>query len=223
MDGIEIALRREDNRICVQCTPAEEAMVMTAWMEVASRMNDLAREIAKPIRKEDMGKMLESMNAAEKGHEGVRGYLRRFVMIPDFSASTKEEAIGKLVAEIAHACPEQVPDAAAAVKAVLRREASMPTGLDHGIAVPHGRDPSVKGIVGAVAIVSPNASIADYETIDNSAVRILVLTLANDGGQTPYLKLMSYISRALRANGGVERLAACRTVDEMRRFFKHTK
>lgn len=223
MDGIEIALRREDNRICVQCTPAEEAMVMTAWMEVASRMNDLAREIAKPIRKEDMGKMLESMNAAEKGHEGVRGYLRHFVMLPDFSASTKEEAVRKLVKEIADACPQQVTDVTAAVNAVLRREASMPTGLDHGIAVPHGRDPSVKGIVGAVAIVSPNSSIADYETIDNSAVRILVLTLANDGGQTPYLKLMSYISRALRANGGVERLVACRTVDEMRQFFKHTK
>ncbi len=223
MDGIEIALRREESRICVQCTPAEEAMVMTAWMEVASCMNDLVREIAKPIRKEDVGKLLESVSPVEKGHEGVRGYLRHFVMIPDFSASTKEEAITKLVNEIAAACPQHVPDAKAAVAAVMRREASMPTGLDHGIAVPHGRDTSVKGVVGAVAIVSPTCSIADYETIDNSAVRILVLTLANEGGQTPYLKLMSFISRALRVNKGVETLMACHTADEMRRFFKKAK
>ena len=223
MDGIEISLRRDESRICVQCTPAEEAMVMTAWMEVASCMNDLVREIAKPVRKEDVGKILESINATEKGHEGVRGYLRHFVMIPDFTASTKEEAIAKLVGEIAAACPQHVPDAKAAVAAVMRREASMPTGLDHGIAVPHGRDASVKGVVGAVAIVSPTCSIADYETIDNSAVRILVLTLANEGGQTPYLKLMSFISRALRANKGAETLMACHTADEMRQFFKKAK
>lgn len=223
MDGIEIALHREESRICVQCTPAEEAMVMTAWMEVASHMNDLAREIAKPIRKEEMNKMLESMSAPEKGHEGVRSYLRHFVMIPNFEAATKDELIRKLVAEIAQACPQQVPDTNAAINAVMKREASMPTGLDHGIAVPHGRDPSIKGIVGAIAIISPTCSIPDYETIDNSTVRLVVLTLANDGGQTPYLKLMSYISRALRANEGFAQLVTCQTVDEMRQFFKKVK
>ncbi len=104
----------------------------------------------------------------------------------------------------------------------------MPTGLDHGIAVPHGRHASVTGIAGAVAIVDNSASpsggvIADYETIDKSPVSIIVLTLANDQAQTPYLKLMSFISRALRADNGSERLAQCKTADEMRRFFREAK
>jgi len=47
-----------------------------------------------------------------------------------------------------------------------------------------------------------------------------VLTLANSDQQTPYLQLMSFISKALRANNGHERLAACKTADEMRRFFR---
>ena len=103
----------------------------------------------------------------------------------------------------------------------------MPTGLDHGIAVPHGRSPSVRGIAGAVAIVdnegTASGCIPDYETIDKSQLQIIVLTIANDEAQTPYLKLMSFISRALRADNGYERLAACKTPDEMRRFFRSVK
>ena len=103
----------------------------------------------------------------------------------------------------------------------------MPTGLDRGIAVPHGRDATVNGIAGAVAIVDNSGTaggcIPDYETIDNSPVQIIVLTLANDQAQTPYLKLMSFISRALRADSGADRLAACKTPQEMRRFFRQAR
>ena len=148
-------------------------------------------------------------------------------MLPKFRASSKKDAIEKMVSEIAAACPNHVKNAAEAAEAVLKREESMPTGLDHGIAVPHGRCPSVHGIAGAVAIVdnegTANGCIPDYETIDNSPLKIIVLTVANDEAQTPYLKLMSYISRALRADNGYERLAACKTPDEMRRFFRNAK
>ena len=227
MDDIELTVRREDRRIRFTCTPAEEAMVMTAWMEVASQMNDLAQSIARPIRKEDVERMVTSVEAAKRGHEGVGRYLQGFVMLPNFRATSKREAIEKMVGEIVRACPNHVRDAAAATAAVLKREASMPTGLDHGIAVPHGRDANIVGIAGAVAIVdnsnTANGCIPDYETIDNSPLRIIVLTLASDSAQTPYLKLMSFISRALRADNGYDKLVACKTADEMRKFFRKVK
>ena len=227
MDDIDMSIRRIGKKIRFTCTKAEETMVMTAWMEVASQMNDLARAIAKPIRKEDLGRMIAKSEPAVRGREGVGRYLQGFVMLPKFRAASKKEAIQKMVAEIAAACPNHVKNTAEAVEAVLKREESMPTGLDHGIAVPHGRSPSVHGIAGAVAIVdnegTANGCIPDYETIDNSPLRIIVLTLANDEAQSPYLKLMSYISRALRADNGYARLAECRTPDEMRRFFRNIK
>ena len=103
----------------------------------------------------------------------------------------------------------------------------MPTGLDHGIAVPHGRCAEVEGIVGAVAILdnvgTANGCIPDYETIDNSPLSIIVLTIANDSTQTPYLQLMSFISKALRGDNGYEKLAQCTTAEEMRKFFKSVK
>lgn len=227
MDDIELSVHRAGRKIRFSCTPAEEAIVMTAWMEVASQMNDLARAIAKPIRKEDLGQMISATEAAKRGHEGVGRYLQGFVMLPGLVAGSKQEAFEKMIAALAKECPNHVTNAAAATAAVLKREASMPTGLDRGIAVPHGRDASVRGIAGAVAIVDnaklPAGCISDYETIDKSPVKIIVLTLANDAAQTPYLKLMSFISRALRADGAVERLSACTTADEMRKFFRQVK
>ncbi len=230
MDDMELALRRTGNRIFVSCTAEEEAIVMTAWMEVASQMNDLARAISKPIRRQDVDRMLaEASNKGDRhvGHSGVGRYLQGFVMLPKFRAATKAEAITKMVAEVAAACPNHVRDATEATEAVLRREASMPTGLDHGIAVPHGRCRSVTGLAGAVAIVdnegTANGCIADYETIDNSRVDLIVLTLANDSEQTPYLQLMSFVSKALRNDNGYRRLAECKTADEMRRFFREVK
>ena len=225
MDDIEFTIQRDGSVIRFACTPAEEAMVMTAWMEVASQMNDLARAIAKPIRREDV--VIRDPAVPQKRHSGVGRYLQGFVMLPKFRASSKKEAIERIVAEIAKACPHHVKDAAEATAAVLRREDSMPTGLDHGIAVPHGRSAVVTGIAGAVAILdnegTANGCIPDYETIDNSPLQIIVLTLANDEKQTPYLQLMSFISRALRVNGGYKRLVACKTADEMRRFFREFK
>jgi len=227
MDDIELSIRRQKSKISFFCTPAEEAIVMTAWMEVASQLNDLARSISKPIRKEDVGRMLSASEVAKRGHEGVSKYLQGFVMIPDFKAANKRDAIEKLIAEIARECPNHLRDVNGAIDAVMKREASMPTGLAKGLALPHGRCSSVKGIAGAVAILddggNPAGALPDYETIDSTPVKIIVLTVANDSSQTPYLKLMSFISRALRADNGSARLAKCTTADEMRRFFRHVK
>ncbi|MBR1920474.1 MAG: cation:proton antiporter, partial [Kiritimatiellae bacterium] len=136
MDDIDMSVRRLGKKIRFTCTSAEETIVMTAWMEVASQMNDLARAIAKPIRKEDVGRMIAASEPSARGSEGVGRYLQGFVMLPKFRATSKKEAIQKMVAEIAASCPNHVTNAAEAVEAVLRREASMTTGLDHGIAVP---------------------------------------------------------------------------------------
>ena len=200
---------------------------MTAWMEVASQLNDLARAIAKPIRKEDLGLVLKDAKHVIVGNSGVGRYLEGFVMLPGFRATNKREAIEKLVAAVAKANPNHVKSVAAAVEAVMKREASMPTGLDCGIAVPHGRSSEVVGISGAVAVLdnsgTANGCLPDYETIDNSPVQVIVLTLANSETQTPYLQLMSFISKALRANEGYRRLLAAKTPEEMRQFFRTVK
>ena len=225
MDDFEISMRREGDVIRFECTPEEESIVMTAWMEVVGELRDIAQSISKPVRRDDLEVLLK--NEAElpsAGGSGIGRYVQGFAMLPSFKASSKKEAIEKLVEALAASNPQRVTDIAAVKKAVFTREEAMPTGLDCGIAVPHGRTDAVNGIVGAVALVDNSASetgtIADYETIDHSAIQIIVLTVAPETAQSPYLQLMAFVSRVLRANNGYERLLGCKTEDEMRRFFR---
>ena len=228
MDDFEISMRREGDVIRFECTPEEESIVMTAWMEVVGEIREIAQSISKPVRRDDLEMLLKNESAlTSAGDFGVGRYVQGFAMLPGFKATSKKEAIEKLIAALAEANPQRVTDVEAVKKAVFSREESMPTGLDCGIAVPHGRTDAVTGIVGAVALVDNSASetgtIADYETIDHSAIQIIVLTVAPESAQSPYLQLMAFISRALRANNGYERLLNCKTEEEMRRFFREEK
>jgi len=227
MDDMELTLQREDNKIRVYCSPTEEAMVATAWEEITSQLQDLARALSKPIRRVDVAKMMKPPAQVKVVRSSVGRYLQGFVMLPGFKAASKREAIEKMVAAVAEMNPNHVKNVQTAVEAVMKREASMPTGIDNGIALPHGRSPDVVGISGAVAVLdnsdTANGCLPDYETIDNSPVQIIVLTLANSESQTPYLQLMAYIAKALRGNNGYQKLAACKTADEMRKFFRSVK
>ncbi len=169
----------------------------------------------------------------EKGRENSRKllnaesvvlskYIQHFAMVPAFRAYSKKEAIEKLVSISAEKFPEMVCNADHAKQAVFDREESMPTGLDNGIAVPHGRTDGVKQLIGVLAIVdnseNENGIIPDYETIDHSKIQILCLTLIPDCINTPYLQLIAAFIRILQDADTRDQLIACKTSGDMANF-----
>ena len=153
----------------------------------------------------------------------LKKYIDNFVMVPAFRADSKKEAIERLVEIAGEKLPEIVVNVEHAKQAVFEREESMPTGLDNGIAVPHGRTDGVRQISGVLALVdnseNDNGIIPDYDTIDHSKIQILCLTLIPDSISTPYLQLLAAIIRVLQDPDNREQLLSCKTSDEMRKFF----
>ena len=226
MNDMEISFQRRDTAIHVECTPAEEAVVNQAWMEVISQMNELAKTISKPLlRRKDMAELVTKADSdrASESSQASR-IVQHFVMLPSFKAYSKKEAIERLIEAVAEKYPKNIVDLDSVKKAVFNREESMPTGLDHGIAVPHGRTDGVNHIVGAVAIVdnseNENGIIPDYETIDHSKIQVIVLTLVPDTEQNPYLQIMAYITHALHSPSLKSQLLACKTAEDMQKFFR---
>ena len=149
----------------------------------------------------------------------IQKYIGNFAMVPSFRACSKKEAIEKLV-EIAHErFPEIVCNVDHAKESVFMREESMPTGLDNGIAVPHGRTDGVKQLTGVLALVdnseNENGIIPDYDTIDHSKIQILCLTLIPESINTPYIQLIAAFIRALQDSENREQLLSCKTSEEM--------
>ena len=230
MDEIEFSLHWKGKKIRIECTPAEEAVIQQAWTEVISQMNELLRTLSKVQKQKQIPSTVvptkENPDNTASRALAAR-YVQGFVMLPRFKAYSKTEAIVKIVDEIALAYPKNVVDKAKVKDAIFAREESMPTGLDVGIAVPHGRTDGVNHILGAVAIVdnseNENGIIPDYETIDHSKIQIIVLTLVPASVSAPYLQLMAFISRILHKEEDREKLLSCTTPEQMRKFFKRVK
>ena len=218
-DTAEITTRRRGDTIEFECTPEEEAFIGTAIVEICTELNSLAQEFAKPLKSGEIASfMKEGQKARLSGDSDVLHCIRRFIAIPRIDASSVDDLVEKMIAEIVKTNPAAITDAAKAKEAVMTRENAMSTGLDRGLAVPHGRTDAVKDLVGAVAIVGNEHGIPGYPTIDNGPVRIVVLTIAPSQGSAPHLRVMSYLSRKLRENDGIARLSSCKTSSEMMKF-----
>ena len=218
-DTTEITMRRTGKRIEFECTPEEESFVGTAIMEICTEMNALANQFSRPLKSGEIASILKEGQAVKmSGTSDILHYIRRFVVIPDFNASSVEDMVEKLIKAISDVNPAVFTDTAKVKEAIMFRENAMSTGLDHGLAVPHGRTDFAKDLAGAIAIVGNENGIPGYPTIDNGPVRIIALTVAPAESATPHLRVMSYLSKKLRENDGLARLLACKTPSEMMKF-----
>lgn len=98
--------------------------------------------------------------------------------------------------------------------AILERERQFPTGIGHGVAVPHGRTPAMPAL-GIVAGTCPDP--VRYETIDGQPVRLFFLLAGPEALAGASVKALSRISRLVRQEPLRNRLLAARTPQEFYR------
>ena len=98
--------------------------------------------------------------------------------------------------------------------AILERERQFPTGIGHGVAVPHGRTPAMAGLA-IVAGTSPQP--VSYETIDGQPVRLFFLLAGPEAMSGAHVKALGRISRLVRHEGVRARLLAAKTAEEFYR------
>ena len=95
---------------------------------------------------------------------------------------------------------------------LLERERLGSTGIGGGIAIPHGRMPSLAKPVGVFARL---AHPVDFDSIDERPVDAVFLLLAPEGAGADHLKALARVSRLLRDRGLVEKLRATESADAL--------
>jgi PTS system nitrogen regulatory IIA component len=95
--------------------------------------------------------------------------------------------------------------AAVAIDGLQERETLGPTGVGHGIALPHARLEDLKGIVGVfVRLEKP----LDYDSVDRQPVDLIFGLFAPKDGGVDHLKALALVSRTMRDQGVVAKLRA---------------
>jgi PTS system nitrogen regulatory IIA component len=116
-------------------------------------------------------------------------------------ASTKREAIEELVDLLMQS--GKIKDRDAALQAVLERESKMSTGIQHGVAIPHGKSGAVDDLVACVA-VKPDG--IDFESLDGEPSTIFIMTLSPLNRTGPHVQFLAEISRLLKTAESRERI-----------------
>jgi len=93
---------------------------------------------------------------------------------------------------------------------LMQREGLGSTGIGRGIAIPHGRIPSLCKIFSVFARLEEPIA---FDALDNEPVDLIFLLLAPEHAGADHLKALARLSRLLREPSTIERLRATRDRD----------
>lgn len=108
--------------------------------------------------------------------------------------STKHDALVELANNLSTA--PQVKVSSELTVEILKREELMSTAIGRGIAIPHVRLSSVTDLVMSVGI--SKCDIIDFQTIDDTPVRLLFMIAAAYNQHAYYLQTLSFFSARLK-------------------------
>ena len=86
-------------------------------------------------------------------------------------------------------------DAAMVVEALMTREALGPTGVGHGVALPHARLEGLDRVVGAFVVLDKPI---DFSSVDRQPVDLAFALFAPVDAGVEHLKALALVSRTLR-------------------------
>jgi len=119
-------------------------------------------------------------------------------------ANVKAQNKKQLLIELSQALAARVAiDHRIIFETLLTREKLGSTGIGQGIAIPHGKVPTLNRVYGLFARL---ATPVDFDSVDGQPVDLVFVLLAPDHAGADHLKALARISRLLRDPEVVEKL-----------------
>ena len=128
----------------------------------------------------------------------------------DLQGDSKEAILAEMVDLLV--ASGHIRDRAAVLKAVLEREKRMSTGMQNGIAIPHGKTDSVDCLVAALGIKRGGV---DFGALDGQPSNIFVMTVSPDSRTGPHIQFLAEISRPLNDGAIRSKLLSATTREEV--------
>ncbi len=140
----------------------------------------------------------------------LRNAIRPELIKLRMSATNKEGAIRELLDLLDNT--GALANRAEAEKVVFDREAIMSTGMENGVAIPHGKAQSVENLVVAAGLVPDGL---DFACADGNLANIIIMTLSPANKTGPHIRFMAEISTLLRSSETRQRLLGAKDVAEV--------
>ncbi|MDR1175192.1 MAG: cation:proton antiporter [Treponema sp.] len=214
-DDIILIITREAEALSIESAAADMPFVKTAVYELILNLSEAVQKLKANSDPAAMKKELADMDGLSR--KGPLGLIRRDCVILNLKGHTKEEVITEMVNLLDRR--EKLTNREQALGDVLSREKMMSTGMQHGIALPHGKTDGVAEICAAVGISREGV---DFDSIDGEKSKIFIMVLSPRMSSGPHVQFLANVSSVLKDEEIREKLVAADTQDEVVLLFHHS-
>lgn len=190
-DDLFLSLRRTPRRIEIESAPGDAGIAKTLLYEVVVHVRDRVGRITEVVVPEELRRDVAA--GAGKRELALAAYLDESCIVIPLAGQTKEDAIRELVARLD--AEGKLLDHDHVLAAVLEREASVSTGMENGIAIPHAKTDGVSQIAVAVGVSREGI---EFNSIDEKPAHLVFLIASPIESRGPHLQLLASIATHLR-------------------------
>jgi mannitol/fructose-specific phosphotransferase system IIA component (Ntr-type) len=133
-------------------------------------------------------------------------------VIMELQSNTKEGIIEEMLDLLVR--NGKVKDRESALKAILDRERKMSTGMQHGIAIPHGKTDSLTGVKLVTALGLKKTGV-DFGALDGKPSTIFIMTLSPLNRTGPHIQFLAEMSQILNDPSKREAILQAATAHEV--------
>ena len=216
-EDARISLRPEGEGIVVETRRKDLALARAVAHETFVELEAAFKRAGEGM---DPGKLKDGLLAQESGEaEGfASGLVEPSCVRLRLAAADREGALRELVGLLAAA--GKLSDPELALADVLAREKIGSTGLERGIAFPHGRSEAAAQPVVALGLSREGI---DFGASDGLPARVIALLISPRGSEGPHLRLMAALASALSREDSLAALLGARDEEEAASIFSGRK
>ena len=128
----------------------------------------------------------------------------------DLPGETKQEIIEAMLDILVET--GKVGDRHTALACLLERERKMSTGIENGVAIPHGKTVVVDELLACIGIKKEGA---DFDSLDGEPSKIFIMTLSPLHSSGPHIQFLAEVSRLLQDGDSREKILSARSTHEV--------
>ncbi|BBI17688.1 PTS sugar transporter subunit IIA [Neochlamydia sp. S13] len=131
------------------------------------------------------------------------------------SAEDRDEALHAMVENLHQ--NHFLHDKEAFYQAILEREKVVSTGIGMGVAIPHAKLKGYESFFIAIGILQKGV---DWNSLDGSPVRIIIMIGGPDDKQTEYLQILSALTTAVKDENRRKKMLTLNSAEAIMTLFK---
>jgi fructose-specific phosphotransferase system IIA component len=190
-DAISFSIIEKERSLTVITSGVDMPFIKTAVYEVILGLHDIIQQLRSSSDPQAMKQELSSLEGP--GRVDALSLIAPECITLNLRGGTKEAIITELVdlldAQGKLLRREEV------LRDVFQREKTMSTGMEHGIALPHGKSDAVQDICVAVGIKKEGV---DFGSLDGEKSRLFILVVSPKKTNGPHVQFLAAIASVLK-------------------------